>query len=239
MRYRGYSDARKARHLGNVGLKGGLYENAAEGYCAEWIAGCARNGSRHAGADAGEGCACGGRCRLQLERFLRRCACWGAWNEGDESINFLPTPAAFGSAPFTASNNRDGFLGGVQVGFNWQAGVWVFGVEADISFADVNGASTLGPTLAFPGLAPIPGSTYTSNWDMNWFGTVRGRLGFTAANTLLLYVTGGLAYADIDYLARTTFAPGGRLTTLVPQAKPRRDGLPVGVSNGASRPTGA
>jgi outer membrane immunogenic protein len=71
-----------------------------------------------------------------------------------------------------------GFVGGVQAGYNWQTGPWVFGVEGDIQ---VTGASDT--------FAP---------WKFSnpWFGTVRGRAGY-ALNNILFYGTAGLAFGEL------------------------------------------
>jgi outer membrane immunogenic protein len=78
----------------------------------------------------------------------------------------------------------EGGFGGGQIGYNWQRDRIVFGLEGDIQGGDISGrAYTLG------------GDTARS--DINWFSTVRGRLGF-ASGPWLLYATGGLAVADAD-----------------------------------------
>jgi len=71
-----------------------------------------------------------------------------------------------------------GFAGGVQAGYNWQTGPWVFGVEGDI---EATGAEDT--------FAP---------WKFSnpWFGTVRGRAGY-ALNNILFYGTGGLAFGEL------------------------------------------
>jgi outer membrane immunogenic protein len=71
-----------------------------------------------------------------------------------------------------------GFAGGVQAGFNWQPGPWVFGIEGDIQ-----------ATGAEDTFAP---------WKFSnpWFGTVRGRAGY-AFNNILFYGTGGLAFGEL------------------------------------------
>jgi outer membrane immunogenic protein len=72
----------------------------------------------------------------------------------------------------------DGFLGGVQAGYNWQSGAWVFGIEGDIQ---ANGADDT--------FAPY-------KFSNPWFGTVRGRVGY-AVNNVLFYGTGGLAFGEL------------------------------------------
>jgi outer membrane immunogenic protein len=71
-----------------------------------------------------------------------------------------------------------GFEGGVQAGYNWQTGSFVFGVEGDIQ-----------ATAADDTFAP---------WKFSnpWFGTVRGRLGY-AFNNILFYGTAGLAFGEL------------------------------------------
>jgi outer membrane immunogenic protein len=81
----------------------------------------------------------------------------------------------------SVSNNPtkpSGFVGGAQAGYNWQSGHWVFGVEGDI---EATGADDT--------FAP---------WKFSnpWFGTVRGRAGYTVSN-VLFYGTAGLAFGEL------------------------------------------
>jgi outer membrane immunogenic protein len=94
--------------------------------------------------------------------------------------------ANLGYAWGSVANNPtkpSGFAGGVQAGYNWQSGAFVFGVEGDIQ-----------ATGAEETFAP---------WKFSnpWFGTVRGRAGY-ALNNVLLFGTGGLAFGE---LRATTF----------------------------------
>jgi outer membrane immunogenic protein len=126
-----------------------------------------------------------------------------AWTDSDSGVAFPGALAAFG-VPFDAfgfSHDSDGFLFGGQIGFNYQVANWVFGVEADLSWTDISGG--FGPVPLTTGGVPLAGTAFSSAYDMEWFGTLRGRLGF-AANNLLLYVTGGLAWGDIDVATATT-----------------------------------
>jgi outer membrane immunogenic protein len=72
-----------------------------------------------------------------------------------------------------------GFEGGVQAGYNWQTGPWVFGIEGDIQ--GTGASDTFAP------------------WKFSnpWFGTVRGRAGY-ALNNILFYGTGGLAFGELS-----------------------------------------
>lgn len=98
----------------------------------------------------------------------------------------------WGSADFDAGPNLDnqegGSVGG-QIGYNWQVGEVVFGVEADLQYADLTDDYSF-----------LNGSRVRTNLD--YFGTVRARLGY-AFDMFLPYVTGGLAYGknkvNFDY----------------------------------------
>jgi outer membrane immunogenic protein len=79
------------------------------------------------------------------------------------------------------------FVYGAHAGYNWQRGMAVFGVEADINGSTfdqrVSRTYNDGDTVGF-------GATW------NWFSTVRGRLGLTSGNAMA-YVTGGVAFVDL------------------------------------------
>jgi outer membrane immunogenic protein len=143
---------------------------------------------------------------------------WG-WGEGNGTvIGVPPVPAvpivAVGSE---RSNDRDGFLGGAQIGFNWQApgSPWVFGIEADWSWTDASTSS------AVAGIGAI--STTLS--DTNWYATVTGRIGY-AVDTWLWYVKGGVAFMDVDYQSTTTTAAGTFASNAIGDT---RTGWTVGV----------
>lgn len=90
-----------------------------------------------------------------------------------------------------------GFIGGAQAGYNLQYNMLVLGVETDIQGAGVQKSSSAN------GQFPQTGGTLTgvgaisASERLNYFGTVRGRLGI-AYDRALLYATGGLIYADVD-----------------------------------------
>jgi outer membrane immunogenic protein len=98
-----------------------------------------------------------------------------------------------GAIPSSIALSESGFIGGGQVGYNWQVGPdWVWGVEADVdgTTAKSNTTAAFGGNAAF-----VPLSTSYSR-ELDVLGTVRGRVGFLALPTLLLYGTAGLAYAQ-------------------------------------------
>ena len=102
---------------------------------------------------------------------------------------------ALGDFPTSFSTDLQGFIGGGQLGYNFQTGNIVLGIEADISGTSIDGSDSKSPPpVRFPG---FPEFARVSQ-DLDWFGTVRGRVGLTTGNWLL-YATGGLAYAKVDY----------------------------------------
>jgi outer membrane immunogenic protein len=103
-------------------------------------------------------------------------------------ISDVITPLAGGV--FSGQTDMKGFVGGGQFGYNWQAGSFLYGLEADIQGSGERGRVSLVPT----GLAP----PFLADYTLNWFGTARGRVGFLAAERLSLYATGGLAYGGFS-----------------------------------------
>jgi outer membrane immunogenic protein len=128
----------------------------------------------------------------------------------------FPTASATSAAAAAAGtawlgNNNSGFIGGGQVGYNYQFGAgglgwgsgWVAGVEADIqgvagtggSSSSVSGAPLAVPPFP-PGFAVLSVTNVSKSLD--YLGTVRGRIGFLFTPTLLVYGTGGLAYGGVS-----------------------------------------
>lgn len=119
---------------------------------------------------------------------------------GDTQTSFVFSfngPVGGGTSPGPAGVNPKGAFGGVQAGYNWQINKFVVGVEADFDGADIRGRG-VSPFLFNPNALAAPGATMFANQHVKWFGTVRGRIGFTLVEKLLLYATGGFAYARID-----------------------------------------
>jgi outer membrane immunogenic protein len=107
--------------------------------------------------------------------------------------------------PLAASFDDRGWLAGATAGFNWQlAPRWVAGIEADISAADVKG----GGTTPSPFFAGQSSGTFSVAQSLDWFGTLRGRLGYLPTSNLLIYATGGLAFGRVNSSANFTLDPG-------------------------------
>jgi outer membrane immunogenic protein len=80
-----------------------------------------------------------------------------------------------------SSSDLDGFVGGGQIGYNWQTGPLVIGLEGDFQgSAQSTSDSALGITV---------------DQDLRWLATLRGRLGY-ASGPWLFYVTGGAAWLN-------------------------------------------
>lgn len=134
----------------------------------------------------------------------------GAWS-ASATTNFVSTPFLINgadNAPWAAaaaiagsggvSTNGASFIGGGQIGYDWQFnGGFLAGIEADIQGVAAGNnntaVTTLAPTpLSAEGLNLL--TSVASGKTLDFFGTVRGRLGYLITPTLLVYATGGLAY---------------------------------------------
>jgi outer membrane immunogenic protein len=91
---------------------------------------------------------------------------WGGWYAG------LNLGGGFGDV--------EGIVFGGQLGYNWQMGNWVFGVETDLQYSGQDDNFFVGATAV--------------GQDLDWFGTFRGRIGIAIWDRWLPYFTGGLAY---------------------------------------------
>jgi outer membrane immunogenic protein len=98
--------------------------------------------------------------------------------------------------------NQTAFTGGAQAGYNWQRDRWVFGIEGDINYNGINDGVTVAKVLT----PPLIGSMLHSESEkLQWFGTVRGRAGITAAPNFLIYATGGLAFGQVKSATAVAF----------------------------------
>jgi outer membrane immunogenic protein len=126
----------------------------------------------------------------------------GAWSRNQTSQGQGLT--AVGGLPFSPllpfNTNATSIIGGPQIGYNLQfAPQWVAGLEADFDWTKLNGSQTYNPIPPGIGGAAIPPSFMTMGRDIDWLGSVRGRLGYTW-NSLLLYGTAGVAWSKVGFL---------------------------------------
>lgn len=103
-------------------------------------------------------------------------------------------------------SNSAGVTGGGQFGYNWQMGTWLLGFETDINGTSLKTNDTVTRALA----APLAGTfSHSVSEKLDWFGTVRGRIGVLPAPTWLLYATGGLAYGHVGSNTLANFSLAG------------------------------
>ena len=100
----------------------------------------------------------------------------GAWGRSDWTASGFPS---FNTGRFDVSG---GLVGGTA-GYNWQSANWVYGLEGDIDWSDIDGTTHVN--------CPLGCRTRNS-----WLSTVRGRVGYSYGQ-FLPYITGGLAIGDI------------------------------------------
>jgi outer membrane immunogenic protein len=91
-----------------------------------------------------------------------------------------------------------GAFGGIEAGYNWQFGrSWVAGIETDFNASSIRGQGLTTSVLTTATVPPIL-QQLSASQNIQWFGTVRPRAGWLATDNLLLYGTGGFAYARVD-----------------------------------------
>ncbi|MGI6246924.1 MAG: outer membrane protein [Pseudochelatococcus sp.] len=100
-----------------------------------------------------------------------------AWNTNEDNDVYV------NGGYYKSGNDDGGFTGGGQVGYNYQINRFVVGLEADINYADLKGDNN---AWSYSGSG-------SSSHGIEWFGTVRARLG-VAFDRVLVYGTGGFAY---------------------------------------------
>ncbi|MEO8322198.1 MAG: outer membrane protein [Bradyrhizobium sp.] len=132
----------------------------------------------------------------------------GGFGRTNASETGIPENLLTASANYGLNHDLTGGFGGVQAGYNWQVQNWIWGIEADIQAADIKGTGTLtGVGVAQRnGVNAFPTNFVTASEKIDYFGTVRLRAGFLATPALLLYGTGGLAYAEVKTSGQFHFA---------------------------------
>lgn len=143
----------------------------------------------------------------------------------------------------TASPNVDGWVGGLQAGYNRQLSPnWLVGIEGDFQWSGEKASDPGAFSLSFPSgittgicdahptCTATINTSVTNNWGLDWFATLRGRLGLIAAHDWLFYGTGGLAIAGVKYASSSSSTL--TITNGIGQVFP---GTPVSVTSGASQ----
>ena len=98
---------------------------------------------------------------------------------------------------YSGSNSAkaSSWLAGARGGYNWQQGSWVYGFETDISLTNLKSDMNGGLVANFP-ICDITATANTTG-TVDWYGTARGRVGWTSGQ-FLFYGTGGLAYGKVN-----------------------------------------
>ena len=129
---------------------------------------------------------------------------WSGWYAGlsvgygfgSDHVTLSPdSPGAVAREGFVSPDlvvNPGGFLGGAQLGRNWQQGNFVYGLEAGLSGAGITG------TVVGPFINPDYNFQTTHTQSLDWLGTLRARVGAAVSNRALLFLSGGLAYGEAE-----------------------------------------
>lgn len=124
------------------------------------------------------------------------------WNYYNPNTATMPLNGVGLSQSGVIANNQNGFIGGLQTGYNYQlSDMFVLGFETDISGANISGSNNRsGGTVNFTsdntGSATTIGGVRISS-GVDWLGTVRGRAGYLFNSSLLFFGTAGLTYGGI------------------------------------------
>ena len=116
------------------------------------------------------------------------------WGSSDASVTFTDTLGTLFSS--SGAIKASGAIAGGGAGYNWQSGQWVFGVEADLQWSGQKGSQDFICPAGVCALGPAVTTSVTEK--LQWFGTVRPRVGWLFTPTTMFYVTGGLAYGKVN-----------------------------------------
>jgi opacity protein-like surface antigen len=123
---------------------------------------------------------------------------WGAWDSTSIAPIFPPNFTGF-----TASPDVNGWVAGIQGGYNWRINnTWLAGLEADIQATGQRDSASTSATFVIGGGTTTIASS--EEWKLPWFATFRGRVGALINPTTLVYLTGGLAAGRFEYSQVTT-----------------------------------
>jgi outer membrane immunogenic protein len=118
----------------------------------------------------------------------------GGWGSSHKCWDLVTAAGAFIGAE--GCHDATGGVAGGQVGYRWQSGTWVFGLEGQGNWADLKGSNS---STLFPGI-------FTNESKIDAFGLFTGQIGW-AANNVLFYVKGGAAVTN-DHFRVTSTAVG-------------------------------
>ena len=140
----------------------------------------------------------------------------GFYAGGNVGYGMAKTSADYsilGIPAFTAAENLDGFIYGAQLGYNKQWGSFVLGIEADIQATAQKATTSRGCLTAVCGI----GLTQTSDDQIAWLATLRGRAGIAHRN-VFIYATAGLGFGEFKS-SQTLTTTLGLITTPIDVGK--------------------
>lgn len=136
------------------------------------------------------------------------------WSSG--TSNSVITGGLLNGATSTGSGNMSGGIAGGQIGFNWQSGSFVFGVEGDYQWSGQKKTKTFGCGI---------GCTISETSGIDSFGTARARVG-AAFDRVLVYATGGAAWTSASDALN---ASAGGITANLLSASGNKVGWTIGA----------
>jgi outer membrane immunogenic protein len=139
---------------------------------------------------------------IKAPRYVEPAASWAGWYIGAhagaawQSTQVDSVNPVYGFNLGGSSFSKTGFIGGGQIGYNWQHGNFVFGLEGDISGLTGKGS---GQAIDF--------SYATAQSQIRWLSTVRSRFGLAVGDTMA-YMTAGLAIGGVKNSVNNVFGEG-------------------------------
>jgi outer membrane immunogenic protein len=115
------------------------------------------------------------------------------WGTTETTLESITGGGGLGAGLALTQNDRSGILGGGQIGYNYQSGLLVFGVQGDIDGASIEGTT---PCL----------TVLSCKAKSDWLATITGRFGGVISDRTLVYVKGGAAWL---HTAHTLTVPSG------------------------------
>lgn len=107
-----------------------------------------------------------------------------------------------------------GILGGFDLGYNWQSGAWVYGLEGEWDLTDARGGIGCGPlAVSFPSGTSSPLFATNCNAEQSWIASITPRLGY-AWGRALFYIKGGVAFTRESAIGTCDFGPRNAVLTI-------------------------
>jgi outer membrane immunogenic protein len=101
--------------------------------------------------------------------------------------------------PFSFSDRPASFVGGIFLGYRWQMGNTVFGLEGDATWQDLKSSvSQISVTTIPPGGGFTRTDSFSGSLKQGWEGSIRARYGWLVTPMTLLYVTGGVSFGEVS-----------------------------------------